>query len=106
MNSAIDDYSISSLKLVVLDEIHLVDDGHRGVSSSTPSLPFPSVLTMGDELLDLKYLLELIAAKLLCLDNAVQIVGMSATLTVSFFLCACTPLPNSDLTRHDRILHC
>ncbi|TPX14216.1 uncharacterized protein E0L32_000610 [Thyridium curvatum] len=57
VNTAIEDCSISSLKTVVLDELHMVDDDHRG------------------------YLLELMATKLLCLDQAVQIVGMSATLT-------------------------
>ena len=59
MNTAIDDCSITKLKVVVLDEIHMVDDGYRG------------------------YLLELIAAKLLCLEHAIQIIGMSATLNVS-----------------------
>ena len=44
--------------MVVLDELHMIDDDHRG------------------------YLMELMASKLLSLDHAVQIVGMSATLTV------------------------
>ncbi|KAK3394700.1 P-loop containing nucleoside triphosphate hydrolase protein [Podospora didyma] len=57
VNAAIDDCSVSNLKSVVLDECHMVDDGYRG------------------------YLLELLATKLLCLDQEVQIVGMSATLT-------------------------
>lgn len=58
VNTAIDDCSITRLKVVVLDELHMVDDDHRG------------------------YLLELMATKLLSLDDhAVQIVGMSATLT-------------------------
>lgn len=58
VNSAIDDGSVTNLKVVVLDELHMIDDDHRG------------------------YLLELLAAKLLSLDDhAVQIVGMSATLT-------------------------
>lgn len=57
VNTAIDDGSISKLKVVVLDELHMIDDDHRG------------------------YLLELLATKLLALDDhAVQIVGMSATL--------------------------
>lgn len=42
----------------MLDELHMVDDEYRG------------------------YLLELLATKLLCLDDQVQIVGMSATLAV------------------------
>lgn len=58
MNAAIEDYSISSLQAVVLDECHMIDDGYRG------------------------YLLELMATKLLCLGQPVQIIGMSATLTV------------------------
>ncbi|KAK3329642.1 P-loop containing nucleoside triphosphate hydrolase protein [Apodospora peruviana] len=57
VNAAIDDCSVSKLKAVVLDECHMIDDGYRG------------------------YLLELVATKLLCLDQQVQIVAMSATLT-------------------------
>lgn len=58
VNGAIDDGTITNLKVVVLDELHMVDDDHRG------------------------YLLELMAMKLLSLDDhAVQIIGMSATLT-------------------------
>ncbi|EQL02417.1 helicase and polymerase containing protein tebichi [Ophiocordyceps sinensis CO18] len=56
VNTAIDDCSISKLRAVVLDELHMVDDDHRG------------------------YLLELIATKLLSLDQPIQIIGMSATL--------------------------
>ncbi|RKL03015.1 hypothetical protein BFJ68_g11630 [Fusarium oxysporum] len=56
VNTAIDDCSISRLRAVVLDELHMVDDDHRG------------------------YLLELVATKLLSLEQRVQIVGMSATL--------------------------
>jgi Lhr-like helicase len=58
VNTAIDDCSISKLRAVVLDELHMVDDDHRG------------------------YLLELVATKLLSLEQRVQIVGMSATLPV------------------------
>ncbi|KAK4239813.1 P-loop containing nucleoside triphosphate hydrolase protein [Achaetomium macrosporum] len=57
VNAAIEDCSISQLRSVVLDECHMIDDGYRG------------------------YLLELMATKLLCLGQPVQIVGMSATLT-------------------------
>ncbi|KAH6660154.1 P-loop containing nucleoside triphosphate hydrolase protein [Truncatella angustata] len=56
INTAIDDFSISKLRAVVLDELHMIDDDHRG------------------------YLLELTATKLLSLEHNVQIVGMSATL--------------------------
>lgn len=64
INSAIDDSNIVNLRAVVLDELHMVDDDHRG------------------------YLMELIATKLLCLEHDVQIVGMSATLSV------CSNSPN------------
>ncbi|KAK4447536.1 DNA polymerase theta [Podospora aff. communis PSN243] len=57
INAAIEDCSVTKLKSVVLDECHMIDDGHRG------------------------YILELLATKLLCLDQDVQIVAMSATLT-------------------------
>ncbi|GKT98611.1 dna polymerase theta subunit [Fusarium langsethiae] len=56
VNTAIDNCSISQLRAVVLDELHMIDDDHRG------------------------YLLELMATKLLSLEQSVQIVGMSATL--------------------------
>lgn len=59
VNTAIDDCSILQLRAVVMDELHMIDDDHRG------------------------YLLELIATKLISLDQPVQIVGMSATLPVS-----------------------
>ena len=58
MNGAIADGNIGDLGVVVLDELHMIDDDHRG------------------------YLLEIIASKLLSLESSVQIVGMSATLTV------------------------
>lgn len=58
VNGAIGDGTIANLKTLVLDELHIIDDDHRG------------------------YLLELLATKLMCLeDHAVQIIGMSATLT-------------------------
>ncbi|KAI1469933.1 P-loop containing nucleoside triphosphate hydrolase protein [Daldinia caldariorum] len=56
LNTAIDDCSITKLRAVVLDELHMLDDDHRG------------------------YLMELIATKLLSLGYEVQIIGMSATL--------------------------
>lgn len=58
INSAIDDCSITKLRAVVLDELHMIDDGHRG------------------------YLLELATTKLLSLGQQIQIIGMSATLPV------------------------
>ncbi|KAL1841295.1 hypothetical protein VTJ49DRAFT_7240 [Mycothermus thermophilus] len=57
VNTAIEDCTISKLRAVVLDELHMIDDGHRG------------------------YLLELLTTKLLCLGQPIQIIGMSATLS-------------------------
>ncbi|KOS18825.1 DNA polymerase theta [Escovopsis weberi] len=54
INTAIEDCSVSQLRAVVLDELHMVDDDHRG------------------------YLLELIGTKLLALEQPIQIVGMIA----------------------------
>ncbi|KAI1156794.1 P-loop containing nucleoside triphosphate hydrolase protein [Nemania diffusa] len=56
INTAIDNCSVTNLKAVVLDELHMVDDDQRG------------------------YLMELIATKLMSLEHSVQIIGMSATL--------------------------
>ncbi|KAH8890968.1 P-loop containing nucleoside triphosphate hydrolase protein [Thozetella sp. PMI_491] len=57
INTAIDDCSIAQLKVVVLDELHMIDDDYRG------------------------YLLELMTTKILCLEQQTQIIGMSATLS-------------------------
>ena len=61
MNTAIEECTVSQLRCVVLDELHMIDDAHRG------------------------YLLELMTTKLLSLDTeqAIQIIAMSATLPVS-----------------------
>ncbi|EPE35493.1 P-loop containing nucleoside triphosphate hydrolase [Glarea lozoyensis ATCC 20868] len=56
INAAIGDWSVGNLAVVVMDELHMLDDEGRG------------------------YILELMATKLLCLDQSVQIIGMSATL--------------------------
>ena len=58
VNTAIEENTIDSLGIVVMDELHMLDDDHRG------------------------YLMELMATKLLSLQQDVQIVGMSATLPV------------------------
>ncbi|KAJ5106260.1 Helicase C-terminal [Penicillium angulare] len=58
INTAIEECSIGDLGVVVLDELHMLDDEHRG------------------------YLLELMVTKLLLLQQDIQIVGMSATLSV------------------------
>ena len=58
MNTAIEQCTIDDLGVVILDELHMIDDDHRG------------------------YILELMATKLLSLQGKVQIIGMSATLSV------------------------
>ena len=58
VNTATEECTINDLGIVVLDELHMITDDHRG------------------------YLMEVMASKLLVLDSHVQIVGMSATLTV------------------------
>ncbi|OJJ03195.1 hypothetical protein ASPVEDRAFT_53684 [Aspergillus versicolor CBS 583.65] len=57
INTAIEECSIGELGAVVLDELHMLDDEHRG------------------------YLLELMVTKLLLLQQNIQIVGMSATIS-------------------------
>lgn len=59
MNAAIEDCTIGDLAAVVVDEIHMLDDDSRG------------------------YLLELMVTKLLLLQQDIQIIGMSATISVS-----------------------
>ncbi|KAL8680917.1 MAG: hypothetical protein Q9186_002929 [Xanthomendoza sp. 1 TL-2023] len=59
VNTAIEQCNIDDLGIVILDELHMIDDDHRG------------------------YLMELLATKILSLERNVQIVGMSATLPVS-----------------------
>ncbi|KAI9813135.1 MAG: hypothetical protein M1827_004356 [Pycnora praestabilis] len=57
VNSAIEECTIDQLGVVVLDELHMLDDANRG------------------------YLMEIMTTKLLSLEQRVQIVGMSATLS-------------------------
>ncbi|KAI1834721.1 hypothetical protein DTO027I6_6967 [Penicillium roqueforti] len=57
INNTIEECSVGDLGVVVLDELHMLDDEHRG------------------------YLLELMVTKLLLLQQDTQIVGMSATLS-------------------------
>lgn len=59
VNTAIEECNIDDLAVVVVDEIHMLDDDSRG------------------------YLLELMVTKLLLLQQDIQIIGMSATLSVS-----------------------
>ncbi len=55
---AIEQCTIGDLGIMILDELHMIDDDHRG------------------------YIMELMATKLLSLEGKVQIIGMSATLSV------------------------
>ena len=62
VNSAIEEGYVDQLGTVIIDEFHMIDDEHRG------------------------YLIELMVTKLLCLNSglaSMQIIGMSATLSVS-----------------------
>ncbi|KAJ5032664.1 uncharacterized protein L3040_009259 [Drepanopeziza brunnea f. sp. 'multigermtubi'] len=56
INAALEENTLGNLGVVVMDELHMIDDEGRG------------------------YILELMATKLLCLDQHVQLIGMSATL--------------------------
>ena len=57
VNTALENGKIDQLGIVVLDEMHMLDDENRG------------------------YLIELMMTKLLCLQQDVQLIGMSATLS-------------------------
>lgn len=59
MNSAIEECTVSNIGIVVMDELHMLDDDHRG------------------------YLMEIMATKLLSLEQSIQVIGMSATISVS-----------------------
>jgi replicative superfamily II helicase len=50
---------VSRLGVIVMDELHMLEDDHRG------------------------YLMEIMATKLLSLDQSIQMIGMSATVSVS-----------------------
>ncbi|EEP81819.1 conserved hypothetical protein [Uncinocarpus reesii 1704] len=57
VNTAIEECKVDELGIVVLDELHMLDDEHRG------------------------YLIEIMISKLMLLQQDTQIVGMSATLS-------------------------
>ncbi|KAH6709425.1 DEAD/DEAH box helicase [Leptodontidium sp. MPI-SDFR-AT-0119] len=56
VNAALDEVTVGKLGVVVMDELHMIDDESRG------------------------YILELMVTKLLSLDQNLQLIGMSATL--------------------------
>jgi len=59
VNSLIEECAVSKLGVVVMDELHMLDNDHRG------------------------YLMEIMATKLLSLEQNIQMIGMSATVSVS-----------------------
>lgn len=61
VNAAIEEGRIDELRVVVLDELHMIDEENRG------------------------YIMELMITKLLVLRQNIQLVGMSATLSVRVF---------------------
>ncbi|MCJ1283739.1 hypothetical protein MMC26_003070 [Xylographa opegraphella] len=87
VNTAIEGCTINDLGIVVLDELHMIDDDHRG------------------------YLMELMATKLLSIEQATQLVGMSATLSntetlakwlgAKFFQSAYKPVPIEEYLVYD-----
>ena len=91
MNTAIQDYSIQDLGIVAMDELHMINDDHRG------------------------YLLELMASKLLALEHYVQMVGMSATLTnteilakwlnAKYYSTSYVPVPIEEYLVYDRSIY-
>ncbi|KAE9381757.1 DEAD/DEAH box helicase [Stipitochalara longipes BDJ] len=92
VNTAIDDLSIGRLGVVVMDEMHMIDDESRG------------------------YILELIATKLLSLEQGVQIIGMSATLNnaellakwldnAKFYVSRYRPVPIEEYLVFDNVVY-
>ncbi|KAJ5688636.1 Helicase C-terminal [Penicillium macrosclerotiorum] len=91
INSAIEECSIGDLGVVVLDELHMLDDEHRG------------------------YLLELMITKLLLLRQDIQIVGMSATLSntemlaqwmnAKFYISTHRPIPIDEYLVYDNAIY-
>lgn len=57
MNAAVEDGTVGKLGVVVMDELHMLDDENRG------------------------YILELMATKLLSLEQEVQIIGKNSAST-------------------------
>ncbi|RAK82822.1 DNA-directed DNA polymerase theta [Aspergillus costaricaensis CBS 115574] len=91
INSAIEECSIGDLGVVVLDELHMLDDEHRG------------------------YLLELMVTKLLLLRQKTQIIGMSATLSntemlaewmnAAYFVSTYRPIPIDDYLVYENAIY-
>jgi uncharacterized protein Smg (DUF494 family) len=73
VNAAISDLSIGKLGVVVMDELHMLDDESRG------------------------YILELMATKLLSLEQQVQIIGQCCKESIS--------VPTNELGPYERSLN-
>ncbi|KAG9229284.1 P-loop containing nucleoside triphosphate hydrolase protein [Amylocarpus encephaloides] len=93
VNAAIEDCTIGKLGVVVMDELHMLDDESRG------------------------YILELMATKLLCLDQSIQLIGMSATLNnaellarwldnAKFYISRYRPVPIEEHLVFDNAVYC
>ncbi|PWY87012.1 DNA-directed DNA polymerase theta [Aspergillus heteromorphus CBS 117.55] len=91
INTTIEECSIGDLGVVVLDELHMLDDEHRG------------------------YLLELMVTKLLLLRQDIQIIGMSATLSNTemlaewmkavYFISTYRPVPIDDYLVYENAIY-
>lgn len=91
VNSAIEEGNIDQLRIVVCDELHMLDDEHRG------------------------YIFELMLTKLLTLQLGIQIVGMSATLAnpevlanwlqAKFFVAKYRPIPIHEHLVYDNAIY-
>ncbi|EXJ86604.1 DNA polymerase theta subunit [Capronia epimyces CBS 606.96] len=91
VNAAIEDGKDSELGVLVLDELHMLNDENRG------------------------YLMELLATKLMSLDTPVQIVGMSATLPnpqllarwlkAKFYIAKYRPIPIEEHLVYDNAIY-
>ncbi|KAI9773041.1 MAG: hypothetical protein M1835_006207 [Candelina submexicana] len=91
INTSIEECTADQLGIVVLDELHMIDDDHRG------------------------YIMELMATKILSLEQGVQIVGMSATLSntellakwlnAKFYESKYRPIPIEEYLVYDRAIY-
>jgi replicative superfamily II helicase len=91
VNTAIEAGTVNELGIVVMDELHMIDDDHRG------------------------YLMELMATKLLSMQQGVQIVGMSATLSnteilatwldAKYYQSMYKPIPVGEYLVYDNTVH-
>ncbi|EAW08211.1 DEAD/DEAH box helicase [Aspergillus clavatus NRRL 1] len=91
INTAVEECTIGDLGVVVLDELHMLDDEHRG------------------------YILELMVTKLLLLRQDIQIIGMSATLSntelladwmnAKFFISTYRPVPIDEYLIYENAIY-